>query len=200
VAWDDIRFKLTDDPISLDELVVEEGARPGLAVHLAERDRELDVTVVSLHLEATPRGWPRRQRQLEALAHSVENLVASYGDPDVVVLGDFNGSGWEGGTPADELDRADRILAAAGLRRIANATGCTDYWEGPGGRDGVFEPSSLDHAYVRGLAGMDDQPARSWLHCARLGCGELVSRPGAEDGTFFDVSDHCPVTVDLRIN
>jgi hypothetical protein len=36
-----------------------------------------------------------------------------------------------------------------------------------------------------------------WLHCARWQCEELVSRAGEEDGTFFDVSDHCPLTFEI---
>lgn len=200
VAWDDRRFELTHDPISLDELVVEDGARPGLAVHLASLAGDLDLTVVSIHLEATARAWPRRKLQLEALEKAISRLVTAFDDQDVVVLGDFNSSGWQGGTAEEELDRADQILAASGLRRIVNATGCTDYWEGSGGRDGVFVPAKLDHVYLRGLADMTDLQSRSWLHCQRLACGDLVSMPGAEDGTFFDVSDHCPVTVDLRLD
>lgn len=200
VAWDNLRFKLTHDPISLDELAVEEGARPGLAVHLASLADDLDLTVVSVHLEATPRAWPRRERQLEALEGAISRLVVAFDDQDVVVLGDFNSSGWLDGTADEERARADQILVASGLRRIVNATGCTDYWEGSGGRDGVFVPAKLDHVYLRGLADATGLQSRSWLHCQRLGCGDLVSRPGAEDGTFFDVSDHCPVTLDLRLN
>ena len=41
-------------------------------------------------------------------------------------------------------------------------------------------------------------PLEAWLHCARWQCSELISRPGQEDGTFWDVSDHCPLTFEIR--
>ncbi len=55
----------------------------------------------------------------------------------------------------------------------------------------------LDLVYVRGVDAAG--PARSWLHCERLQCADLVSRTGEEDGTFFDVSDHCPVTFEVQV-
>ena len=182
----------------LDGLEVSDGARPGVAVRLASESGVTDLTVVSVHLESTPRAWPRRKRQLEALAAAVTALVGRFGDEDVVVAGDFNTSGWEGGSPQRELQRADGILRRAGLRRVQNESGCTAYWEGRRGGDGLFERTLTDHVYVRGEAFAGVATATSWLHCARLECSEqLISKPGAEDGTFFDVSDHCPVVVDV---
>jgi hypothetical protein len=65
----------------------------------------------------------------------------------------------------------------------------------------VFERTLTDHVFVRGDAFATALPATSWLHCARLGCAErLLSQPGAEDATFFDVSDHCPVVVDVAVS
>jgi hypothetical protein len=92
----------------------------------------------------------------------------------------------------------DAILAEVGLDRLPNATGCSQYWGGPGGSDGRFESSLLDHVYLGGLVA--GGPARSWLHCERLQCGDLISRAGDEDGTFFDVSDHCPVTYEVAVD
>ncbi len=200
VAWDDRVLELTAEPVTLDGLEVSDGARPGVAVRLASRAAAFDATVVSVHLESTPRAWPRRKHQVEALTDAVRELVSRFGDEDVLVAGDFNTSGWEGGTPQRELQRVDRILRRAGLSRLTNGTGCTAYWEGLRGGDGVFERTLTDHVFVRGRAFVAATPATSWLHCARLGCAErLISRPGEEDATFFDVSDHCPVVVDVAI-
>jgi hypothetical protein len=33
---------------------------------------------------------------------------------------------------------------------------------------------------------------------SRAQCADLISRAGEEDGTFWDVSDHCPLTLELR--
>lgn len=198
VAWDDRVLELMAEPVTLDGLEVSDGARPGVAVRLAAREAAFDATVVSVHLESSPRAWPRRKQQVEALSDTVTELVSRFGDEDVLVAGDFNTSGWEGGTPQRELQRVDRILRRAGLARLRNGTGCTAYWEGTRGGDGVFERALTDHVFVRGRAFAAATPATSWLHCARLGCAErLISRLGEEDSTFFDVSDHCPVVVDV---
>ena len=90
----------------------------------------------------------------------------------------------------------DEMYAEAGLARLPHRTGCSEYWEGGGPADGVQVPSLLDLVYIRGFDGAVPE-ARSWLHCERHGCNRLVSRPGEEDGTFWDVSDHCPVTFEI---
>jgi endonuclease/exonuclease/phosphatase family metal-dependent hydrolase len=200
VAWDDRLLELVAEPVVLESLEVSDGARPGIAVRLATRDGASDLTVIGLHLESTPGAWPRRKRQLEALASEVVGLVERFGDEDLFVAGDFNTSGWRDGTPERELARVDRILRRAGLARLRNTSGCTAFWDGPRGRDGLFLPTATDHVYLRGAAVRGASSATSWLHCARLGCDQpLLSAPGAEDGTFFDVSDHCPVVVDVPI-
>jgi hypothetical protein len=196
VAWDGDAFERVDGPEEIGELVVKPGLRPGLAVRLrSTADPSVDFTVVEVHLDAGRDDMDSRLEQVEILAHWISNWVEATGDPDVVLLGDFNVVGGRGRSAGDELRRVDAVLGAVGMTRLTNATGCTQYWEGSGRADGVFEASMLDLVYLRGLTA--SAPARSWLHCARLDCGELVSRPGAEDGTFFDVSDHCPVTFEL---
>jgi endonuclease/exonuclease/phosphatase family metal-dependent hydrolase len=195
VAWDAERVELVDGPVEIDGLIVKPGLRPGLAVRLMSlRDRE-DFTVIQVHLDAGIEDLDHRLEQVRFLAGWVDDWVKSVNDPDVILQGDFNTMGSRHVRPAEELRRIDSILAGSGLRRVANATGCTQYWEGLGPADGVHQASLLDHVYVRGLKTVG--PARSWLHCERARCGELVSRPGEEDGTFWDVSDHCPVTVEI---
>jgi hypothetical protein len=93
----------------------------------------------------------------------------------------------------------DAILGSAGLVRLPNETGCSSYWEGGGDPDGVQESSLLDHVFLRGFGdGAVARPLEAWLHCARFGCSDLISRAGQEDGTFWDVSDHCPLTFEIR--
>jgi len=201
VAWDDDRFELVEDPEDVRNVAVRESLRPALAVYLRSRAADgLDLTVIQVHLRSMPQGYSTRLDQYRALAQFVEARVARIGDRDVLVMGDFNTTGREGGTTAEELVIADRILAAAGLRRLENVTGCTEYWEGGGFPDGRLVPSLLDHIWVGGLE--DQIPegfgVRSWLHCERLRCGEMFSSWDRADATFWDVSDHCPITLDIR--
>ena len=198
VAWDHTRLEPVGNPVQVRELAAE-GGRPALAVRLrSRRPGGLDLTVAQVHLKAAPEGHDQRMRQLEALARWSSRWVAEVGDDDLVVMGDFNTTGPVGGSAADELAAVDRILARAQLRRLPNASGCSSYWDGSRMRDGVLEPSLLDLVYVRGLEELDRSvPVRPWLHCERAGCRELVSRPGREDATYWDVSDHCPVAFEV---
>lgn len=196
VAWDGDAFELVEGPFEISELVVKPGLRPGLAVRLrSTADPGLDLTVVEVHLDAGLDDLDSRIDQVRELARWVRRSVERTGDPDVVLMGDFNTMGSRHVAPDRELLGVDALLAASGLERVPNATGCSEYWDGGVAGDGVFTASLLDHVYLGGLTAAG--PARSWLHCARLQCADLVSRPGAEDGTFFDVSDHCPVTFEV---
>lgn len=195
VAWDTRRLELRGDPVEIAEVAVAAGERSGIAVRLATRQPQpLDLTVVQVHLAAGVGAAATRRRQVAALADWLEDWIATTGDPDVVVQGDFNTAGLSGGAVGDELVRLEGLLAAAGLRRLPNASGCSQYWEGSRG-DGVLKPSLLDHVWLGGLGTVPPgAEVESWLHCRRAACGPLVSRPGAEDATFWDVSDHCPIT------
>ena len=196
VAWNGDAFELVEGPIEIDSVVVKPGLRPALAVRLKSRtEPDLDFTVVEVHLDSGREDLEHRLDQVRLLREWIEEWVARTGDRDLILQGDFNTMGGRNVSPAAELRRVDEILAGVGLQRLDNATGCSQYWEGPGGADGVFQSSLLDLVYLSGLEATG--PARSWLHCERLQCGELVSRSEEEDGTFFDVSDHCPVTFEV---
>ncbi len=200
IAWDDSKLELIGKPMEIVEVALEPGMRPGFAAYLrSRRAGGADFTLVVVHLESGPANFGDRRRQNRALSAWIEGWIDEIGDPDVIVLGDFNTSGSPRGGLEGELQSVEAILGRAGLRRLVNATGCSSYWEGGGGRDGVQQPSLLDQVFVGGFDERNPVEAvRSWLHCQRLQCSELISRPGAEDGTFWDVSDHCPLTFGLR--
>jgi endonuclease/exonuclease/phosphatase family metal-dependent hydrolase len=154
--------------------------------------------VAQVHLKARPEGYEQRLRQVEELARWASEWVEEVGDTDLVVMGDFNTTGPVGGTTADELEVVDRVLGRAGLRRLPSASGCSSYWDGLRSRDGIQVPSFIDHVYARGLEpAASSTVVRAWLHCTRADCGELVSRPGQEDATYWDLSDHCPLTFEV---
>jgi endonuclease/exonuclease/phosphatase family metal-dependent hydrolase len=201
LAWDDSVLELVDGPFEITELVLAEGMRPGLAAGFRSRGRGgLELTVVTVHLESGSEGFGARRRQNRALADWLEARGSAAGEASFVVLGDLNTAGSPRGGLAGELQSVDAILGRAGLDRLPVAGGCSQYWEGGGARDGVQQPSLLDHVFLGGAArSAAAGPVSAWLHCARAGCAELVSRPGQEDGTFWDVSDHCPLSFELRV-
>ena len=200
IAWDDSALELIREPVDLATMAFEPGMRPGFAAYLrSRRPGGIDFTIVVVHNEAGPRAFGDRRRQNRALVEWITRWVEETGDPDVVLLGDFNTTGSPRRGFEGELQSLDAILGRAGLRRLVNETGCSSYWEGDGEGDGVQQASLIDHVFLGGIISDSvTDPVRAWLHCARWQCSDLVSRPGEEDGTFWDVSDHCPLTFEIR--
>ena len=200
IAWDDDALELVGGPHEITEVMFDAGMRPAFAASLqSRRPGGVVFTFVVVHLEAGADGFADRRRQNRALAAWVDRWVEEAGTPNLIVVGDFNSTGTAAGGENGELQSMDAILGRSGLHRLPNATGCSEYWEGGGEPDGVQVASLLDHVYLRGFSpDAVTAPLRSWLHCARFGCSDLVSRLGEEDGTFWDVSDHCPLTFELR--
>ena len=201
IAWDTSTLELAGEPLDIDETVFEPGMRPAFAASFRSLENPgLDFSFVVVHHESGREGFADRRRQNRALADWVAEHTAATGDSDVIVLGDFNTAGSPHGGLPGELQSLDALLGRAGLDRLENGDGCSAYWEGGGDRDGVQVPSLLDHVFVSvSLSGAVKSPVQPWLHCARHECRELVSQPGAEDGTFWDVSDHCPLTFELGL-
>jgi endonuclease/exonuclease/phosphatase family metal-dependent hydrolase len=200
IAWDDSVLELIGNPVEIADLVLEPGMRPAFAGYLrSRRDKGVDFTLVVVHLESGLGNFADRRRQNRALVSWIEGWIDEIGDSDVVVLGDFNTAGSPRGGLEGELQSVDAILGRAGLERLPNEIGCSSYWEGEGGRNGVQQPSLLDHVFLGGFGiGAITTPLEAWLHCARWRCSEFISRPGEEDGSFWDVSDHCPLTFEIR--
>jgi len=200
IAWDNSVFELVGKPMDVQELVFEPGMRPAFAAYFRSLGRGgLDFSFVVVHLESGQQNFADRRRQNRALASWIETRIEETSDPDVIILGDFNTTGSPRGGLDGELQSVDAIFGRVGLERLRNPLGCTAYWEGGGERDGVQVPSLLDHVFVGGF-GLDaiSRPLEAWLHCARWQCEDLISRSGEEDGTFWDVSDHCPLTFEIR--
>lgn len=197
IAWDDRVLEAVGGPVEIREVAVDDDLRPALALRLrSRRDPWFDLTVVQVHLTSSLSGYEVRIAQHRALVEWLRREIEAGRGDRLVVMGDFNTTGGRDRSAAAELAELDRLYDPIGVSRIANATGCSEYWEGGGEPDGVQLPSLLDHVWLRGLGdGIPD--ARSWLHCQRHGCQPFESRAGNEDATFWDVSDHCPVTVDI---
>lgn len=171
--------------------------RPGFSGYLRARGGGPDFHVVVVHLKSRAEGHGLRRAQWDALAEIVVNDVAR-GDADLVLLGDFNATGAERGREAQELADLDARFGAVGLRRVASAGGCSAYWDGAR-RDAWHEPSLLDLVWVAGLreAGEGPLEARALLHCARHHCAAFRSTEAHPEPDYADLSDHCPVVVDV---
>jgi endonuclease/exonuclease/phosphatase family metal-dependent hydrolase len=153
------------------------GARPAFEARF-DGPLERRLRVIAVHLKAGGDGSRMRERQLIALRPILRSAVAS-GDR-VVVLGDFNATA--------DSDRAAiaELAAATGTSWPSQTLGCTCYWQR---RESCFA-AVLDHVLVSGQVSSIAVGGA----CADVGCDPQKSCPSYKS----EVSDHCPVRVDLR--
>jgi len=213
LAWDQSRLDLVEGPFELAGVALDPGLRPALAARFRSRSTRavnpgmaVDLDVIVVHLEEAPRAAAIRLDQMREVvrwiaARDLERGRGSgsgdrAGDADLLLAGTVpaaEGSGPDG----DELARLDELLDGIGLRRIDGSVGCTRYAVPAGGGE-TLVPERADHVWVRDLEELDEAaPVAAWLHCARARCQGLISAPGRRDATFSDVSDHCPLTLEL---
>lgn len=194
--YDSEAVELVGAPREHAALAMGGAVRPGFSGYLRARGGGPDFHVVVVHLKARAEGHALRRAQWDALAEILKDV--GRGDDDLVLLGDFNATGPERGGPAEELAALDARFGAAGLRRVGNAAGCSVYWHGAR-RDAWHEPSLLDLVWIAGLREADGSPveARALLHCARHHCAAFRSTEAHPERDYVDLSDHCPVVVDL---
>ena len=194
VVYDRTRFSLAEhrEQVRLDpqgRCSCRDGHPPALLAVLDDGDARL--AVMSVHLQFGARRWQYRARreQWEELVASMQRIEAELQLP-LVVGGDFNSTGWS------DDDRGERrfiqtMAKQAGAALATVDVGCTAYWQ-PNRRTRQYVPSMLDHVLVRGGTVLG---AQALGMCARLdgqSCTEEVGNPDYEQ-----VSDHCPIKVDL---
>jgi len=201
IAFDPRAVELIGAPLEHERLSLDGRVRPGLRAYLRARGSGLDFHLIVVHLKAMPGGYGEREEQWRRLVEIVRRIPTrepGRADADVVIAGDFNTTGREGGTRDEELAALAAALAPVGLRRVTPEHGCTAYWDGPT-RDAWKEPSDLDHVWVAGLhdAVPAAQLARAAGPCAAFRCDRFRSTPAYPQPDYERVSDHCPVVVDL---
>lgn len=146
--------------------------------------------VLSVHLRPFPHEFATRREQWAQVLARAEEIDRRF-DAPVVVLGDFNSTGFRG-EPPEERAFVEGAVAAAGYGLPTAGLSCTEYWR-PKDDPGAYRPSLLDHAvttrgeWLAGVRGM----------CERLACDPTA--PEAMDPDYFSVSDHCPVVLDGRL-
>jgi endonuclease/exonuclease/phosphatase family metal-dependent hydrolase len=148
-----------------------------LEVRLRPRDGGAVIRVLVVHLKCCTEGREVRVRQHAALAKIVR--AASHSGDRIVVLGDFNAT--EAG---DRRDLA-ALATTANLHWGTESLACTAFWS----RDDGCPRSRLDHV----LAWSAGEP-HAFGACATEGCDWQPACPLYTE----QVSDHCPVAVDLR--
>ena len=187
VALDDLR----EHP----EVDVSGTLRPGLSAQLTSLVGGVDFRAMVVHLASGDSNKRRdlRATQVAAIATVMSALAQETGEADAVVLGDMNTAGGD-----EELPALDAVMAEAALRRAAGPMACTAYWVKKS-TNPLVRPSLLDQVYLGSFAERDDEvPVLAGGHCAVHACERFESRDDASGGTFWDVSDHCPVYFEVR--
>lgn len=196
IAFDPARLELLEPAREHPQLGMRGHVRPGFSAYLRARGGGPDFHALVVHLKARPEGHPLRVQQWSLLAAIVGDLLRR--DPDLILLGDFNPTGPEGGSPQQEIAALEAVLGPVGLRRVAPSEPCSAYWDGAR-RDAWQEPSLLDLVWVAGLHPDVDASARArpLHHCARHHCQAFRSTQSHPEPDYVDLSDHCPVLLDL---
>jgi endonuclease/exonuclease/phosphatase family metal-dependent hydrolase len=150
--------------------------KPALEVRL-RRIEGRAIRVFVVHLKAGGRDAGVRREQLRRLAPIVRAAADSW--DDVLVLGDFNATGEDDRATLGDFARQTRLVWAS------EDLECTSYWD----RNDGCRGAALDHVFTR---------APTSRVGARGPCEDIGCSPGDRCPMFHrEVSDHCPVTVDL---
>ena len=169
------------------------GARAGLLGEFSTHGwfRQKRYSFLTVHFPAGGNMEQVRERQLFwSRALHIATRIRDSGQENVLVLGDVNSTGYRDNS-FGERDAIHDIVERAGFQVMTPNVGCTEYFQ-PSAR-GTFEPSHLDH--VVGSATLRASTAAQVRgFCATLRCASTQAMPN----DYHTVSDHCPVTLDLK--
>jgi endonuclease/exonuclease/phosphatase family metal-dependent hydrolase len=178
VLYDRRVFKL-ESTRTYDETVIDGAGKPAFEARLKPQAGGRVVRMIAVHLKAggEPSSVAMRQRQLRALRPVLVKAVTS--KDRVYLLGDFNAT-----SPEDRVEIAS-LAQASRLDWSSRELPCSSYWNRNDGCVG----SPLDH--VVAMEPPSSVAARG--PCETEGCARRDRCP-----VFHaEVSDHCPVTVEL---
>jgi endonuclease/exonuclease/phosphatase family metal-dependent hydrolase len=163
------------------------GDRPGLVARFERMEpegRRFELLVFHLAAGSEPARVATRKEQWRR-AHRIAKLAR---DP-IAILGDANSTGYLDDREG-ERTFIDKEAANANMEVVTAPLKCSEYFQP---EPPAIRPSLLDHV----VAAPDlVRPGSMAVHgyCAELACRPADSPPRE----FTHVSDHCPVTFDLR--
>jgi uncharacterized protein len=185
-----------DDVREHEEVNVTGSLRPALSAHVVSTAEDgLDLGVMVLHLASgdSNKRALLRQTQMQAAAQIVSARQLEDADGDYLVMGDLNTADGE-----PEIAGLDAALATAAATHQPNQSGCSAYYLKKSSNP-LTRPSWIDHVFRASLDEVDpDVAIESGAHCAVHRCEQFESSDAASGGTFYSVSDHCPVYFEVR--
>lgn len=165
--------------------------RPVFLVTLRMKKTKENYVFAGIHLKAG--GDPRSMQTRWGQYQKLENLVQEIGNARLILLGDFNTTGYN--IKNDDFSRFNGFLDSSGMWTASEEIGCTNYWTGAD-QDPSMLPSILDHIVMSNALASQVESTKVGAHCQRTSC-EVV--PESSLGlSYAKVSDHCPVQVNFK--
>lgn len=177
------------------ESCLQRGSRPVAILKALHRASGQRIAVLSVHLKAggNARSVSKRFRQIARILELKEELKNN-GYNKIVILGDFNTTEFLNRDRSLQ-QRFEDHLTRAKMKNQTKIVQCTSYWWG-NRDDNYYYPSQLDHIITSNNIESSKRP-RVYGHCKQLDC-----RASHEDGmqvSFNEVSDHCPLAIELEL-
>lgn len=172
-------------------------SRPaGIGVFLDHEDKT-QFSAINVHLKAggCDSCIQKRAYQLKILSEIIRGFMFN-NLHHIVVLGDFNTTEYNKNGPHKK--NFEKFVRHHKMLDSAATMSCTSYWSGHNRDDGIEESSLLDHILVSESFARryESVKAEVGLHCKTLSCRQApTDRMGI---AYHQVSDHCPVSLDMR--
>ncbi len=165
--------------------------RPIFLVTLKMKSSKENFTFGGAHLKA--KGDPASMQTRWGQYRKLENLVQEIGNARLILLGDFNTTGYN--IRNEDYTRFNTFLDEAGMWTATESLECTSYWTG-GDEDPNFISSILDHIVMSNALASQVTSTTVGAHCQKTKCESVPE--SALGLSFAKVSDHCPVQVSFK--
>ena len=194
IAFDPKKFQLSGSIEDLSFSGRPDGCgslRPVLLVTLKHLESKKDYTFGAVHLKAG--GAQNAMKQRWQQYAKLEKLSAQYAKSNLILLGDFNTTGYN--IKDQDYEKFEDFIGSSKMRTMTESLGCTNYWHGNG--DGSeYISSILDHIVIQDKNVASVENVKVGSHCARAEC--RPASPEELGRSFEAVSDHCPVQVTFK--
>lgn len=165
--------------------------RPVFLVTLRMKKTKEMFVFAGVHLKAG--GDSRSMQTRWGQYRKLENLVQEIGNGRLILLGDFNTTGYN--LRNDDYTRFNGFLETSGMWTISENIACTNYWSGAD-QNPDFMPSILDHIVMSNALASKVQATKVAAHCQRVTCTEASEE--SLGLSYQRVSDHCPIQVTFK--
>lgn len=192
LSYDSRKFKFMkslEDTNFSKTLGCNQGVRPLFKVQLKSIENGFSFWVLITHFKAgaTHRDISFRKHQISLLSKTIKRLR------NFIILGDFNTTNIN----SNEGEYFYDFIEENNLLSSTDSIECTSFWSG-GIRDGLYYPSKLDHILLSNNLSnkFRERNFSAHSHCKKVQC--KISSARELGKTFENVSDHCPIKLELN--